>query len=67
MDNYFQSVVIEQVQPIVDGGRYPIKREEGDSVSVSADIFKDGHDVIVAFLRYRKRVPVTGPTSPWIT
>ena len=55
MENYFQSVVIEQVQPIIDGGRYPIKREEGDSVTVSADIFKDGHDVLVAFLRYRKK------------
>jgi len=55
MENYFQSVVIEQVEPIIDAGRYPIKREEGDAVTVSADIFKDGHDVIVAFLRYRKK------------
>ena len=55
MENYFQSVVIEQVHPVIDAGRYPIKREEGDTVTVSADIYKDGHDVIVAFLRYRKK------------
>ena len=39
MENYFQSVVIEQVQPIIDGGRYPLKRGR-DSVTVSADILK---------------------------
>lgn len=41
-------VVIEQVTPIVDGGRYAIKRIEGDRVPVSAAIFKDGHDMITA-------------------
>jgi starch synthase (maltosyl-transferring) len=41
-------VVIEQVSPLVDGGRYPIKRTTGDRVAVSAAIFKDGHDLIIA-------------------
>ena len=40
-----RTVVIENVAPAVDGGRYPIKREVGDRVEVSADIFKEGHDV----------------------
>ncbi len=48
-----QTVVIENVEPTVDGGRYPVKREVGDVLQVSADIFKEGHDVLVAFLRYR--------------
>jgi len=48
-----QTIVIENVEPAVDGGRYPAKSEVGQLVEVSADIFKEGHDVIVAFVRYR--------------
>src|SRR5438874_4686772 len=47
-------VVIDNVRPRVDGGRYPIKRTVGESVEVIADIFADGHDVVVARLRRRK-------------
>jgi starch synthase (maltosyl-transferring) len=46
-------VIIESVSPQVDGGRFAIKRVVGEEVVVSADIFADGHDVIVAFLRHR--------------
>ena len=47
------SIVIENVQPEIDSGRWPVKREVGDRVEVSADIFKEGHDVLTAVLRYR--------------
>jgi starch synthase (maltosyl-transferring) len=47
-------VIIEGVQPEIDGGRFPIKRSVGESVAVEADIFTDGHDVISAILLYRK-------------
>ena len=47
-------VVIENVQPEIDGGKYPIKRVQGERVDVSADIFADGHDTIRAALAYRK-------------
>jgi starch synthase (maltosyl-transferring) len=50
-----RTIVIESVAPTVDSGRYPAKRERGTTVEVSADIFKDGHDVLVAFVRYRER------------
>jgi len=40
------TVVIENVEPCLDGGRYPIKRVVGQELKVSADIFKDGHDQI---------------------
>nr|VFK27596.1 MAG: alpha-1,4-glucan:maltose-1-phosphate maltosyltransferase [Candidatus Kentron sp. MB]VFK32998.1 MAG: alpha-1,4-glucan:maltose-1-phosphate maltosyltransferase [Candidatus Kentron sp. MB]VFK75688.1 MAG: alpha-1,4-glucan:maltose-1-phosphate maltosyltransferase [Candidatus Kentron sp. MB] len=50
-----QSVIIENITPRVDGGRYPIKRELGDVVTVSAGIYKDGHDKLTAVLRYRKK------------
>ncbi len=46
-------VVIRNVRPEVDGGRFPVKRTVGDSVEVRADIFCDGHDIIRALLRHR--------------
>jgi starch synthase (maltosyl-transferring) len=48
-------VVIENIQPQVDGGMYPAKRTVGESVDVSADIFADGHDHIRAHLLHRKQ------------
>ena len=49
-----RSIVIENVAPAVDGGRYPVKREQGAVLEVTADIFKEGHDVLLAFLKYRR-------------
>jgi len=46
-------VVIEAVTPEIDGGRFPAKRVTGETVSVEADIFADGHDTLAAVLRYR--------------
>jgi starch synthase (maltosyl-transferring) len=43
-------VVIEDVSPLIDGGRFPAKRTLGDQVRVEADIFTDGHDSIAASL-----------------
>ncbi len=44
---------IEHPHPVVDDGRFPAKRCVGDTVEVSADIFRDGHDVLRAVVRYR--------------
>jgi starch synthase (maltosyl-transferring) len=49
-----RTVVIESLTPAVDCGRYPVKREVGGILEVEADIFKDGHDVLVAYLKYRR-------------
>ena len=49
-----RTVVIESVAPTVDCGRYAVKREVGAVFEVSADIFKDGHDLLVAYLKYRR-------------
>ena len=46
-------VVIEEIQPQVNGGRYPAKRVLGDHVTVTAAIFSDGHDHVAARLLYR--------------
>jgi starch synthase (maltosyl-transferring) len=48
-------VIIENVQPQVDGGLYPAKSTVGDLVNVSADIFGDGHDHIRAQVLYKKQ------------
>jgi len=46
-------VVIENVQPEIDAGRFPIKRVMGQSVEVEADAFTDSHDALACMLRYR--------------
>ena len=48
------SVFISNLSPVVQCGRYPTKRVVGESVVVEADIFKDGHDIIVAVAGWRK-------------
>jgi starch synthase (maltosyl-transferring) len=45
-------VVIENVRPRVDGGRFPAKREVGGTLDVQADAFGDGHDEIRVVLRW---------------
>jgi starch synthase (maltosyl-transferring) len=45
-------VVIEEIQPQIEGGRYPAKRALGDLVEITAAIFADGHDHIAARLHY---------------
>ncbi len=45
--------LIENVRPLVDAGVYPLKREPGDSVKVTAEIFRDGHQKVVAWVEYR--------------
>ncbi len=47
-------VVIENVTPEVDCGRFPIKRTVGEKVVVEADVLAEGHDVLAAAVRYRK-------------
>jgi starch synthase (maltosyl-transferring) len=47
-------VVVENVYPEVDDGRFPIKRVVGEEVIVSADVHADGHDRIAAALLYRR-------------
>ena len=46
-------VVIENVLPAIDAGRFPVRRTVGEEVRVTADIHTDGHDMIRALLLYR--------------
>jgi starch synthase (maltosyl-transferring) len=46
-------VIVERVWPEIDGGRFPIKRSVGEQVTVGADIFADGHDLLAGVVKYR--------------
>ncbi|MCQ2914448.1 MAG: alpha-1,4-glucan--maltose-1-phosphate maltosyltransferase [Alphaproteobacteria bacterium] len=46
-------ITIENVYPQIDEGRYAVKREVGDVMDVSANIFKDGHDLLKAVVLCR--------------
>src|SRR4051812_5255575 len=45
--------VISGLRPLVDGGRYPVKRILHEPVHVEADIFTDGHDRLRCTLLYQ--------------
>lgn len=55
-------IVIENVQPSLDGGRYPVKRVVSALCTISADIYRDGHDPLLAQIRYRRAKART-----WVT
>lgn len=54
-------VAIENVSPLLDGGRYTIKRIVGETLVVEADVFRDGHDLVAARLLWR----VGRVDAPW--
>ena len=45
---------IEDVYPLIDGGRFAVKRIAGERIEVWADIYRDGHDVVSAALVWRR-------------
>lgn len=59
-------LVIENVTPKLDGGRYPIKRVIGNAIDVGADIFKDGHDLIAARILYRRPGDASSRAAPFV-
>jgi starch synthase (maltosyl-transferring) len=44
--------VIDAVLPVVDGGRFPVKRIAGEPTCIQAHCFTDGHDKLRAVLRW---------------
>jgi starch synthase (maltosyl-transferring) len=56
--------VIENVSPVVDGGRFAAKRVVGDRVVVEADCFADGHDTLDARVRWRREEDSTWQEVP---
>lgn len=47
------SVTILNVSPVVDCGRFPAKRFQGDDLIVGADILKPGHEMVVGNVVWR--------------
>jgi starch synthase (maltosyl-transferring) len=66
-------IAIENIQPAVDDGRFPVKRAVGQAVAVTADVFTDGHTKIAVRLLWRpadeerwREVPMTAlPNDIW--
>ncbi len=63
-------IIVEEVEPQIDCGRYPAKRVLGDEVVVTAAIFGDGHDHVGGRLLYRharerrwRSIPMTALTN----
>jgi starch synthase (maltosyl-transferring) len=46
-------IVIDNVAPTVDQGRFAAKRVIGDTITVEADVFTDGHDLLAVDLLWR--------------
>ncbi|MCS6990585.1 MAG: alpha-1,4-glucan--maltose-1-phosphate maltosyltransferase [Chitinophagales bacterium] len=46
-------VVFNHLQPLIDDGRFPVRRTVGEHVEVSVEAFADGHDVVRCRLLYR--------------
>lgn len=49
----YPPIIVEALEPQLDAGRHAIKRIVGDELVVSASIFKDGHDLLAARVRWR--------------
>ncbi len=48
-------IMIMNVQPELDGGRFAVKREVGDTFVVRATVFKDGHDRLTVMLLWKRQ------------
>jgi len=46
-------IVIDNVAPTVDQGRFAAKRVVGDTIAIEADVFTDGHDLLTVDLLWR--------------
>lgn len=57
-------ITIRDAQPILDGGRYAAKRTVGEPLTVSAEIFADGHDVVRAVVRWQAPGATTWSEAP---
>ena len=45
---------IEDVRPTLDGGAYPAKAVVGEHVPISAIVYREGHDLLAARVRWRR-------------
>src|SRR5262245_15422197 len=58
--------MIDSIRPVTPSRQFPTKAVVGERVTVSADIFRDGHDLLGARVRWR-RVGQDGGKRRWHT
>ena len=49
-----ETTVIRRISPSLDNARFAVKRAVGETITVRADVFKDGHDEITVMLKWRQ-------------
>lgn len=47
--------VIENISPLVSSGKHAVKRVKNEKLSIEADVFADGHDVVNSWLFYKHK------------
>jgi starch synthase (maltosyl-transferring) len=57
-------LIIEDVRPSVNGGQHPVKRVIDTDVHIEATVYKEGHDLVAARIRYRRPGERTWRTVP---
>jgi starch synthase (maltosyl-transferring) len=57
-------IMIEDVRPSTPSGRFPAKAVAGETVRVTATIFKDGHDLLAGRVRWRRAGKRTWHVAP---
>jgi starch synthase (maltosyl-transferring) len=60
--NVTDRIVIEGIRPSTPSG-YPAKAVVGRPVRITADVFRDGHDILAARVRWRRR---NGAKGKWM-
>lgn len=50
----YNSILIQNVSPSVDDGKYPVKRRVGDSLQIDCEAFRHGHESINLVIMHRK-------------
>lgn len=60
------TMVISNIWPALEGGRYAVKRIAGTPVTVWADLFRDGHGKLRAVVKWRKRGVSAWEESPMV-
>jgi len=67
MDEYQRArVVIGNISPSIDCGRFPIKRVAGEDITVEADVFADGHGELAVVLLHRPQDCEVWDSTPMV-
>ena len=49
----YNSIIIQKISPVLENGKYPIKRRVGDTLQINCEAFRHGHDFINLEIQYR--------------